>query len=203
MSTAGDSRAGFSLVELLVAIAVAAIVTPAIFAIIPGAFASLAAARQAAVSATDLAAFDAMFDADFTSLVPESGFEGDKTGCAFWTLRESHGGGLAPVHVEYRLGRDHVERIETRLGAYVEAAGTNSLSAAPLPREAFSQSNRPEVETFRIAAGGFRYADAQAAPEPEAEAWSNPTNAPAAASAMLGATTGAGMPRLWFRRGAP
>lgn len=203
MSTAGDSRAGFTLVELLVAIAVAAIVAPAIFAIIPGAFATLATVRQAASSATDLAAFDTAFDADFSSLVAESGFEGDNAGCAFWTLRESPCGGLAPVHVEYRLGRDHVERIETRLDAYVEAAGTNRLSAAPLPQGAFSQSGRPQVETFLIAASGFRYADAQAALEPEAEAWSNPTNAPAAAAAMLGATPGTCEPRLWFRRAEP
>jgi len=203
MSTAGDSRAGFSLVELLVAIAVAAIVAPAILAIIPGAFSSLATARLAARSATDLAAFDAAFDADFTSLVPESGFEGGRAGCAFWTLRESPAGGFAPVHVEYRLARDHVKRIETRLGAYMEAAGTNRLSAAPLPQGAFSQSGRPLVETFLIAASGFRYADAQAALEPEAEMWSNPTNAPAAAAATLGAAHGPLKPRLWFRRASP
>ena len=62
MCTAQKSeRAGFSLVELLTALAVAALILPAIVAVLPRAFDALVTASTTASAARATAAFDAAF----------------------------------------------------------------------------------------------------------------------------------------------
>ena len=81
MFTAQKSeRAGFSLVELLTALAVAALILPAIVAVLPRAFDALVTASTTARAARATAAFDAAFDRDFASLVSAFGFTGEQHG---------------------------------------------------------------------------------------------------------------------------
>lgn len=203
MSMARNRGAGFSLVEILVAVAVAALVVPAILSVVPHSFSALAETRRIAAEAEALAAFDCAFDADFASLVPESGFAGGADACSFWTMREVAPGVFAPAQVEYRIGARGVVRRETPLALYVEAAGTNRLAALPLPQADFPPTRRPAAETFAVALGGFKYGAGKTRAEPEASDWSNPTNAPASVGAWMGMRGRPPLERLWFRRAAP
>lgn len=205
MFTAGKSRRrlGFSLVELLAAIAVAALVVPAILAVLPRSFASLSAAVEEARSARAVTEFDAAFGRDFASLVPECGFSGDDGRCSFWTMRPSPDGGFLPALVEYRRGGGGVVRSEFPLPLYVALSGTNAPAATPPDTAGEPPSRQPTSEAFAVEAGVFRYGDAMAATAPALTEWSNPTNAPASLELAFGNAGGRHARRLFSRRSAP
>ncbi|MBR0056265.1 MAG: type II secretion system protein [Kiritimatiellae bacterium] len=216
--------AGFSLVELLVALSIVILVTPAILAIIPRSFDALVAARSRSASARALAAFDASFDRDFASIVVGCGFSGDSSSCSFWTLRPAASGGFSPVLVEYRGAGGHVSRTDFPLPLYTALCGTNAPSATPPDFTGQPPSLRPDVTLFALNAAQFRYfapapTSSQtpappAAPAP-ADFWLNPTNVPAGVELSLapaspptpsqpdGAALQIGLTRFFFRRGAP
>lgn len=205
MFTAGKSsrRRGFTLVELLVAIAVAALVVPAILAILPRSFSALSDSVTEARSARAAMAFDAAFGRDFSSLVPECGFSGDEGRCSFWTLRPSASGGFEPALVEYRRGQGEVRRAEFPISLHLALCGTNAPSAIPPDTSGEPPSRQPLSETFAVTTSPFRYGAGQTAASPELPEWFNPTNAPASVELATGATGGLVARRLFFRRASP
>lgn len=196
---AGRPDSGFTLVELLVAIAVAALAIPAILAAIPGAFSALAASRAAAAGSLSLTAFDSAFDRDFSSLVRECGFSGDGDRCSFWTLRPGGADGFVPALVEYRRTRGGVARLEFPLALYAELAGTN-IVAIPPDTAGSAPSLQPGKDLYRVAAAPFRYGGLGDGAEAESAEWDCATNAPTAVATALAAPGGPATPRLYFRR---
>lgn len=192
---------GFTLAELLAALAVAALVIPAVLAVIPRAFSSLAASKTTADGAIAVASFDAAFDRDFSSLVRECGFSGDGSACSFWTLRPTGPEEFAPSLVEYRRTRGGVARLEFSLALYAELAGTN-IVAVPPDTSGTAPSQRPTLELFRVAISPFRYGAADSGADVEASEWNCATNAPVAIATALAEPDGAdaAIPRLYFRR---
>lgn len=171
------SPPGFSLTELLVALAVSAIVAPAIVMLIPRSFKALESARATASCATQALEFDCAFDRDFSSIVPECGFEGGPSRCAFWTLAPRPDGTFAPALVSYNLDGAAVSRAETSLLDFAEAFGTNTLSIGALFAADAQSAPRQTARTFGVAARSMRYGSGdEMSPE-----WSCPTNAPCSA----------------------
>ena len=205
MFTAADNRhrRGFSLVELLTALAVAALVVPAILAVLPRAFSSLTAAVGAARAARATATFDATFGRDFDSLVPDCGFWGDGARCSFWTLRPTADGAFAPVLVEYRRGQGSVRRAEFPLPLYVSLVGTNAPTATPPDTTGEAPSRQPATEIFAVGVSDFRYGAPAAPGTPELPEWANPTNAPVSVELAFGASGARAARRLFFRRSSP
>lgn len=190
---------GFTLAELLAAIAVAALVIPAILAAIPRAFSALAASRAAADGSLSLVAFDSAFDRDFSSLVRECGFSGDGDRCSFWTLRPAGADGFTPSLVEYRRIRGGVARLEFPLALYAELAGTN-IVAVPPDTAGSAPSLRPGKEVFRVAAAPFRYGGESDGAEAGTPEWNCATNAPISVATALATPDAPATPRLFFRR---
>lgn len=177
MFTQENSRhsAGFSLIELIVALAVSAIVAPAILMLIPKSFKALETSRAVAGKACDMLEFDSAFARDFASIVAGNGFEGDSSQCAFWTLSPDPQLSFSPVLVQYRLQGSAVSRRETSLDAVREALGTNTLAIAAIISADSSSFPPSSLRMFDAGASSFNYAMDH---EIENE-WSDPTNAPA------------------------
>jgi hypothetical protein len=190
-----------SLVELLVAVAIAAVVVPAVFLIIPRSFGNLAATRRLSADAEALAAFDCAFARDFASIVPGAGFDGDSRSCVFWTLRQDGPRSFAPVMVEYSFAPGAAVRRETPPGLFAEATGTNALSAVRIPLHLYPPARRPFSEEFRLSAGIAGYGPAGA--PADADSWACATNAPASVAMVIGAPGSGQIRRLHFRRTVP
>lgn len=95
-------KRGFSLIELLVAIAVVAVIGGAVFSVLLSAFNATESgnAKSAVVVADD---FDIAFSRDYESAVAPLGFAGDASSCSFSTTRPTTNG-TELVFVEYRPG---------------------------------------------------------------------------------------------------
>jgi prepilin-type N-terminal cleavage/methylation domain-containing protein len=196
----GSRRHGFSLVELLAALAVTAIVAPAILAVLPRAFASLSEAVSEVRSTRAIVELDSSVGRDFASLVAECGFSGDKERCSFWTMRPSPGGGFSPALVEYRREALEIVRSEFPLPLYVSLSGTNAPSSTLPDTSGEPPSRQPEERRFAVVASPFRYGGVMTAAKPGMPEWSSPTNAPASLEFALGAPGGMSARRLFFRR---
>lgn len=205
MFTAQKSeRAGFSLVELLTALAVAALILPAIVAVLPRAFDALVTASTTARAARATAAFDAAFDRDFASLVSACGFTGDGSSCSFWTMRPSSSGTFAPTLVEYRRGGSGIVRTEFPLSLYTGLVGTNAPSTTLPDTSGEGPSRQPATESFAVVISTFRYGKAEVPSDaPALPEWASPTNAPASVEFSFGKTGPTPVKRLYFRRTSP
>lgn len=149
MPKSSNSRsAAFTLVELIVATAVCAILGAVAFACIFGSFGLWGRGIESAAALTAADAFDAAFSRDFASSVPGAAFKGDAGGCSFMTLRPSRDGDFDLLKVRYTVSGDGVTREiwpgnapEDAMPAETQAfatsvyssflyAGTNSAEAA-------------------------------------------------------------------------
>lgn len=105
MSVPQKSKSAFSLVELLVAIAVAVVVGGAVMSAILYSFGTWEHGLASAGSVRAADDFDLDFSRDFASACSGLGFDGNDKGCAFWTFRPSADGLLRLTKVRYSLGR--------------------------------------------------------------------------------------------------
>ena len=100
-----STRSAFSLIELLVAVAVAAVVGTAAMALILHSFGvwEEGLSRTGELQATD--EFDLDFSRDFASAYSPSGLQGDGDTCLFWTLRRTSDD-IALCRVRYSFDKD-------------------------------------------------------------------------------------------------
>ena len=116
------SRAAFSLIELLVAIAVAAAVGAAAMALILHSFGvwEEGLSRTGALQAAD--EFDLDFSRDFASAYPRLGLQGSEDTCVFWTLRRTPDD-IALCRVRYAFDKDGALAERWEMGADTNAPG--------------------------------------------------------------------------------
>ena len=116
------SHAAFSLIELLVAVAVATIVGAAAMALILHSFGvwEEGMARTGVLQATD--EFDLDFSRDFASAYPAFGLQGDNDACVFWTLRRTPDD-IALCRVRYSFDKDGALAERWEMGADTNAPG--------------------------------------------------------------------------------
>ncbi len=116
------SRSAFSLIELIVAVAVATIVGAAALALILHSFGvwEEGMARTGVLQATD--EFDLDFSRDFASAYPALGMQGDNDSCVFWTLRRTPGD-LALCRVRYSFDKDGALSERWEMGSDTNAPG--------------------------------------------------------------------------------
>ena len=116
------SRAAFSLIELLVAIAVAAAVGAAAMALILHSFGvwEEGLSRTGTLQAAD--EFDLDFSRDFASAYPRLGLQGSDEACVFWTLRRTPDD-IALCRVRYSFDKDGALAERWEMGADTNAPG--------------------------------------------------------------------------------
>ena len=155
-------RAAFSLVELLVAVAVATVVGAAAMTLMLHSFGVWEAgmSRTGELRAAD--EFDLDFSRDFASAYPPLGMLGDGGACVFWTLRRASDG-IGLCRVRYSFDAD---------GALAERWDLGS------------DTNAPGLLTrYRTAAfSAFSYAGTNLADNAWALGWDCPTGMPSAIS---------------------
>lgn len=203
MFTRRNRRAGATLVEILAAVSIAAVVVPAVFLAIPRSFDNLAAARRVSAGAEAVVSLDCAFARDFASIVPEAGFDGDRGSCVFWTLAQDGPGSFAPLMVEYTFEGGRAIRRETTPDLFAEATGTNVLTAARIPIHLYPPAKRPATEEFPIAAAIAGYGACGAAEDEMSDSWLCATNAPGSVSMVLGAPGAERTRRLHARGSKP
>ena len=120
--TSATSRAAFSLIELLVAIAVAAAVGVAAMALILHSFGvwEEGLSRTGALQAAD--EFDLDFSRDFASAYSRLGLQGSDEACVFWTLRRTPDD-IALCRVRYFFDKDGALAERWEMGADTNAPG--------------------------------------------------------------------------------
>lgn len=203
MFTRRNKRSGMTLVEILVAVSIAAVIVPAVFLAIPRSFDNLAAARRISAGAEAAASLDCAFARDFASIVPEAGFDGDRGSCVFWTLVQDGPGTFAPMMVEYTFEGGRAIRRETPPDLFAEATGTNALSAVRIPIHLYPPARRPAAEEFPVAAAIAGYGACGAAEDEMSDSWLCATNAPGSVSMIFGAPGADRTRRLHARRSRP
>ena len=116
------SQSAFSLIELLVAVAVATVVVGAALALILHSFDVWGAGTVQAgeLRATD--DFDADFGRDFASACPGLGFQGTEDACAFWTLRPV-ADDVVLSRVSYAIGKTGIVSERWSFGDDLEKPG--------------------------------------------------------------------------------
>ena len=116
------SRGAFSLIELLVAIAVAAAVGAAALGLILHSFGvwEEGLSRTGALQAAD--EFDLDFSRDFASAYPRLGLQGSEDTCVFWTLRRTPDD-IALCRVRYAFDKDGALAERWEMGADTNAPG--------------------------------------------------------------------------------
>jgi prepilin-type N-terminal cleavage/methylation domain-containing protein len=178
---------GFSLVELLVAMAIVAVIGGGVFHLLLSSFRlyGQGVASTGGFEATD--AFDLAFSRDFASAFGPLGFEGDAHSCRFWTFRPSgHGPELALVH--WSLSHQ---------GATEERWPPNSPGEIPP-----AWTNVYPTRVFRT----FSYAGTNAPLGEWAATWSSTNTAPALLRVQPAPAKGeaaAVRGRVYLRRTAP
>ncbi len=117
-----SSQSAFSLIELLVAVAVATVVIGAALALILHSFDvwGQGMAQSGELRATDN--FDVDFDRDFASACPSLGFQGMESQCAFWTLRPG-AEDLVLSRVRYAIGKKAIAAERWTFGDDLEKPG--------------------------------------------------------------------------------
>ena len=127
------SNAAFSLIELLVAVAVATLVLGAALALILHSFDvwGRGMAQTGELRATD--DFDLDFDRDFASACPALGFQGTERACVFWTLRPGPDG-VVLSRIRYAIDETGVEAERWAYGEDLDAPGL----ATRYPTRAFT-----------------------------------------------------------------
>ncbi len=155
-------QSAFSLIELLVAVAVATVVVGSARALILHSFDGWG---QSMTQAGELRAaddFDADFGRDFASACPALGFQGTENLCVFWTLRP---GADAPVlsRVRYVIGKSGLTAERWILGDDLEKPGL----ATRYPTKAFA---------------AFSYGGTNITDGIWLKTWECPTNVPQAVS---------------------
>jgi prepilin-type N-terminal cleavage/methylation domain-containing protein len=179
MKTATRPRAGFSLVEILVAAAILLVIGGATASLLMRAFTlwehGVAATRR--LAATD--AFVTQLSRDFAATPSGLGFTGTMTRCRFWTLEVPAAALPRLAAVEYTLTPQAILRRAVTAGA----ADTREARYAPV---------EPLI---------FRFGAPDAADDVWQKTWSAPTNAPARLLLQARARTGgACFPHLLLRR---
>ena len=116
-------HSAFSLIALLVAVAVAAIVGATALALILHSFGIWedGYSRAGEILATD--DFDLDFSRDFSSAFYACGLQGDQNACAFWTLRRTSTDDLELCRVRYAFDADGATAERWRQGMDTEAPG--------------------------------------------------------------------------------
>ena len=116
------SRAAFSLIELLVAVAVATAVGAAAMALILHSFGvwEEGLSRTGALQAAD--EFDLDFSRDFASAYPRLGLQGGEDACVFWTLRRTPDD-IALCRVRYSFDNDGAVAERWEMGSDTNAPG--------------------------------------------------------------------------------
>ena len=116
------SRSAFSLIELLVAVAVATIVGAAAMALILHSFGvwEEGMARTGVLQATD--EFDLDFSRDFASAYSPLGMQGDAGTCLFWTQRRLPDG-IGLCRVRYSFDKDGALAERWEMGSDTNAPG--------------------------------------------------------------------------------
>ena len=173
----------------------------AVFATIPRSldFATALSGRVRTAAAAD--AFDRTFDRDFSAIVPELGFDGDPSGCAFWTMRPQADGTFDLRYVSYMASGKGVALGVLAPEDFFALAGTNAFAALPLEeRQALA---RHPGETFATDVAPFRYGGTNLEEAVSIECWTTPTNAPARIATALSFRPGAPIARLFRRRTLP
>ena len=174
-------RRAFSLVELLVAIAVAVLVGGAALAIM---LQSLGVWEDGVRGAGDMRAaddFDLDFARDFSSACPALGFTGDGASCVFWTLHLAPEGGSSLSRVRYAFDEDGILAESWRLGDDLQTGGFTT---------------RYGTRAFAT----FSYAGTNTSDNAWQADWDCPTGMPAAVSVRCPEPPGR---RIYIRRTAP
>jgi prepilin-type N-terminal cleavage/methylation domain-containing protein len=116
------SHSAFSLIELLVAVAVATIVGATAMALILHSFGvwEEGMARTGVLQATD--EFDLDFSRDFASAYSALGLKGCNDSCVFWTLRRTPGD-IALCRVRYAFDKDGALAERWEMGSDTNAPG--------------------------------------------------------------------------------
>lgn len=197
--TRGGHRSGFSLAEILVAVSITAILGGAILAVIPGAFESFAQCTSTVRHATAADDFDASFCRDFSSLVPEFGFDGDATSCAFWTVCQTGDDDFELRHVSYSIFESGIESRITAPAEYFLETGSNTFHAIPSPLPSWSHSG--DRRQIAVTTSHFRYLSTNSTEA--VREWHNPTNAPQGISTTLDALGNRKIKRTYARRTLP
>ena len=161
-----SSRSAFSLIELLVAVAVATIVGATALALILQSFGVWedGLSRTGAIQAAD--DFDLDFSRDFSSAFYACGLQGDKDACAFWTLRRNAADGLDLCRVRYAFDADGAMAERWHPGMDTEAPGLTT---------------RYRTKSF----SSFSYAGTNLADGARQSSWECPTGMPSAISIDL------------------
>ena len=177
------SRSAFSLIELLVAVAVAAVVGSAALALILHSFGvwENGMARTGELQAAD--EFDLDFSRDFASAYQALGMQGGANACVFWTLRRTPND-IALCRVRYSFDKD---------GALAERWDLGS------------DTNAPGLTTrYRTAAfSSFSYAGTNAADNAWQLNWDCSTGMPSVISVKCDTATCSSGRRLYVRRTTP
>ncbi len=175
------ARAAFSLVELLVAIAVAAVVGGAALALMLHSFDvwENGVGRAGELRAAD--EFDLDFDRDFASACPSLGFAGTDAECAFWTLGFAPDDDFVLSRVRYAIGENGIVAERWHQGDDLEAPGISTL-----------------YRTREFAS--FAYAGTNVADDAWQPIWNCPTGMPSVISLRRTAPPGR---RIHLRRSTP
>lgn len=199
-----SGKQGFSLVEILVAVTIAAIVGGAILAVIPGAFDAVGNATSTVRRASAADTFDALFARDFASMIPELGFDGDATHCAFWTMRETAPAEFELRHVSYERGKSGIRLWETPAPDYFSQAGTNAFPFVPLPLpDSWARSRFGDGTEIETVPAPFTFSGTNATDTAGLGEWQSPTNAPVLIGTALEVRRGRILPRHYLRRTLP
>ena len=161
-----STRSAFSLVELLVAVAVAAIVGATALALILQSFDIWedGLTRTSEIQAAD--DFDLDFSRDFASAFYACGLQGDQDACAFWTLRRTSTDDLELCRVRYAFDADGATAERWRQGMDTEAPGLMT---------------RYRTKAF----SSFSYGETNVAGHVWLSNWANPTGMPSVISIAL------------------
>lgn len=186
------------------ALAIAVIISGAVFSIIPKSFDALGGASASVREVREMLAFDAILERDFSSIAEDCGFAGDASSCAFWTMAQSNDGKIAPALVEYRRKKGIVSRLKFPLQLYMDFVGTNTPSVSIPDTAGESPSRQPIVTEFHVDAGRFKYGSLQDAVDGAgSEVWSSATNAPAMIMYSWQVGQRGAKPRFICRRSLP
>ncbi len=124
---------GFSLTELLVAIAVSLLIGGAVMAIIPRAFTVSGLAMREVSEAVELSSYDLDLEKDFASLIPGLGFDGSMKHLSFWTMRQTDINNHQLFHVTYELRPQSIRQTTIAPDTYFSLAYTNGFPLIPYP----------------------------------------------------------------------
>lgn len=193
---------GFTLVELLIALTVTVAIGGAIAALLPRAFSIVGEHQRRVNLALDAQTLDAEFDRDFSSLVPQLGFDGDRGHCAFWTLRQTAKDGFALCHVSYEATKDGVLLTATPPLEYLQHAETNNFPLTPRPIPQWASAKAERI-LFHTKVSPYAFGGTNTEEQVIIGSWSNMTNAPSRIATTLSLRKGEKIERLYYRRTHP